>query len=161
MDKIIYKIYKIIYHNEIIYIGQTKMSIERRFSCRHPNIPKDIKKESYIELIEETNDISRERYWIDYYRSIGCNLYNIERGGGFNIKEYSKYYYKENIENIIERARKYREYNKEYYKEHNKIYYSENKDKEKERLKKYREDNNEKLKEYYKKYNKLRKKKNK
>lgn len=132
MDKIIYKIYKIIYHNEIIYIGQTKMSIERRFSYRHPNIPKDIKKESYIELIEKTNDISRERYWIDYYRSIGCNLYNIERGGGFNIKEYSKYYYKENIENIIERARKYKIENKEKIKEqkkeYNKKYYEDNKE---------------------------------
>ena len=62
-----YKIYKLVYNNEVIYVGYTKRELKVRFNDNHPNIPIKIKKESSIELIEETDDRSRERFWIKHY----------------------------------------------------------------------------------------------
>lgn len=77
------KIYKLIYKGEIIYVGRTKLTLKRRKGSANYSVPNDIYKESTIELIEETEDISRERYWIDFYRTSGSNLMN-KRGGDHN-----------------------------------------------------------------------------
>jgi hypothetical protein len=84
------KIYKLIYKDEVIYVGRTKLTLNRRKNSSNYSIPKEIYKSSTIELIEETDDISRERYWINYYLSIGAKLMN-KRGGDHNeetLKEY-------------------------------------------------------------------------
>jgi hypothetical protein len=110
------KIYKLIYDGEIIYVGLTTLSLSRRKGSANYSVPKEIYKKSKIELIEETDNSGRERYWINYYLSIGCNLYN-KRGGDYDKetsqKENSKRYYQENKEIILNKM---------------KIYYQENKD---------------------------------
>lgn len=66
--------------------------------------------------------------------------------------ERSKEYYRKNDNHIKEKAKKYREDNKEYCKEYKKQYYEENKEEISEKYKKYQEDNKEKIKEYKKQY---------
>lgn len=110
-----YKIYKILNQlNEIIYIGKTTTSLEKRFYGNYKNIPN--KKECSIELVENTNDSSRERYWIEFYREAGCQLLNIYKGDGFHKKEYNKQHKKDNPECYINKRKKHYENNKEYYK---------------------------------------------
>lgn len=81
--------------NDKVYVGKTKISIERRFSqhCRERkkercrNRPLYIAMNKYgvehfhVELIEETdNPEEREMYWIDFYNSYHYG-YNATRGG--------------------------------------------------------------------------------
>lgn len=73
-----YKIYKLVYNNQIVYIGRTTQKLNRRFSNGYKFIP--FWKDCSIELIEITEDLSRERYWIDYYKNEGIELYNIQKG---------------------------------------------------------------------------------
>ncbi len=82
-----YKIYKLVYNNEVIYVGYTKNSLKYRFYRKHPSVPIEIKQESSIELIEETDDKTREEYWRLYYIDLGCNLYNKRRGDGIYDKQ--------------------------------------------------------------------------
>lgn len=84
------KIYKIIYKGDVIYIGKTILKLKVRKSCKNYSISDDIYKKSEIELIEYTNDVSRERYWIDYYTSIGTKLLN-KRNGDHSIDTITKY----------------------------------------------------------------------
>ncbi len=51
-----YKIYKLVYQGEVIYVGKTELTLKERFSHKHSKIPIEIKKQSSIELIEETDD---------------------------------------------------------------------------------------------------------
>ena len=74
------KIYKLIKDGEVIYVGRTILSLNRRKNSNFYKIPRDISIDCEIELIEETDDKSRERYWIDYYRKLGHHLYNKRRG---------------------------------------------------------------------------------
>lgn len=78
------KIYKLIYKGDIIYVGKTKLTLKRRKSSSNYSVPKEIYKECLIELIEEVDDVSRERYWIDFYIKSGINLMN-KRGGDTKI----------------------------------------------------------------------------
>ena len=86
-----YKIYKIIYHNKIIYIGRTTQPLEKRRKSGYLYIPKNILDESTFELIEITSDQTRERYWIEYYLNLGFILYN--RNKGDKCKRDKIYYY--------------------------------------------------------------------
>ena len=99
------KIYKIIYNSEVIYIGQTKQILKRRKNSGYPHIPKEIIENSFLELIEETDDISRENYWIDYYRKEGCILYNKNKG---LLKLTTKTYYNTFRDDLLK-------YKKDYY----------------------------------------------
>lgn len=130
-----YKIYKLVYYEEVIYVGKTELRLLcMRKAVGYPLIPIEVKQESFIELIEETDDITREDYWITYYRDLGCNLYNKIRGSGvYNKKERSKEYYENN-------------------KQTSKEYYEKNKDKIKDRQKEFRKNNKEKVKIYEKRY---------
>lgn len=87
------KIYKLIKDDEVIYVGRTILDLNRRKNSNFYKIPRDISMKCDIVLIEETDDKSRERYWIDYYRSIGCDLYN-KRGGDFKDKNEAYYFQK-------------------------------------------------------------------
>jgi hypothetical protein len=77
------KIYKLVYRGEVIYVGLTKLTLNRRKNSANYSVPKEIYKESEILLIEETYDPSRERYWIEHFLSIGCTLLN-KRNGNHN-----------------------------------------------------------------------------
>lgn len=101
------KIYKLIHNGEIVYVGQTKQKLNTRKAKGYSNVP--FYKECKIELIEETDDVSREKYWIDKLRSEGHPLLNKRDGDtGLDYKEYQKEYKEKNKEYE-------REYNKEYY----------------------------------------------
>lgn len=165
-----YKIYKLIFNGCVVYIGQTKLSLKRRKGSGYGKyVP--FYRECEIELIEETNDVSRERYWIEYYLSQGCPLLNILKGDGLDPNEarrnfidrnkdyfknysenYSKKYYEENKEKIILKSKKYYEENIEKRRLYNKKYYEENKEIIDVKSKEYNEKNKEKLKEYRRKY---------
>lgn len=105
------KIYKIIYNERVIYIGKTKLSLSARHSAGHPYYPEY--KLGQMELIEETDDSRRERYWIEYYRNIGEPLLNRLNGDGFDYKKDSKFDYK----GYLKKYRiKYYQENKDYWK---------------------------------------------
>ena len=134
-----YKIYKIVDNtNDNVYIGITTQTLKHRLtqhksyeSCMSRDI---IKNGDYrIELIEHTDDKTRERHWIENTDCINKQI------PGRTDKEY----YEENKEKIAEYYKKYHEKNKEKNKDYNK---------------EYREKNKEKIAERYKDYNKIRNK---
>lgn len=164
------KIYKLIFKGEVVYIGQTKLTLKKRKGSGYKkNVP--FYKNCAIELIEETDDISRERFWIDYYLSIGAPLLNIKLGNGFDYslynknyyeknkesisnyqKKYSKDYYKKNKDKLDNYTKEYKEKNKERISDYQKDYYKKNKDKIDNYSKEYNEKNKEALKEYRRNY---------
>jgi len=163
------KIYKLTFKDEVVYIGQTKRKLYKRKCNGYDNIP--FYKECKIELIEETDDESRERYWIKFYLDLGAPLLNIRLGNGFDTKEYnknyreknkgyyvnylrdySKKYYEENKEKVLESIKNYKKENKENIIKYSKDYYEENKEKMNDYAKKYNEENKERLKEYRREY---------
>jgi hypothetical protein len=104
------KIYKLINldNKQVIYVGITKNTLGKRRSG-HIKYMESLGITNFgIKLIEETDDASRERYWIESLRNEGHTLLNKHKGNGLDLKEYQK---------------QYREKNKEYYKE----YYQKNK----------------------------------
>ena len=103
------KIYKLIHDGQIVYVGQTKQKYlsSRKKLGYGDTIP--FFKECKIELIEETDDITRERYWIDRLKNEGHPLLNMNRGRGFNKKEYQKKY-----QNFITQTGASKEYQKEW-----------------------------------------------
>ena len=71
-----FKIYKIVYDNQIIYIGSTTHQLVKRKNNGYRFISKNILIDSKWILIEETNDKLREQFWIDYFRKMNCELFN-------------------------------------------------------------------------------------
>jgi hypothetical protein len=118
-----YKIYKLILNEQVVYVGQTTLSLERRKRGPYRSIDKDIIKLSKIELIEDTDDVSRERYWIKYYIELGYKLYNKENGSGYKgsieSKEFeyrrSKSEIRKNYKREYTRSEKYKEYRRKKY----------------------------------------------
>ena len=88
------KIYKLIYNGEVIYVGLTKLTLNRRKSSANYSVPKEIYKLSKIELIEETDDKGRERFWIEHYLKLGAPLMNKSNGDFSNKKQAYLYSYK-------------------------------------------------------------------
>lgn len=134
-----YKIYALIinedndrYKNgDIIYIGITSRSLGIRRSGHLNTIGY---RNISIILIENTDDNSRESYYINLFKSIGCDLLNINNG----IKEKI---FKEKLsdeEKLLKRRNKMREY------------YLKNREKLIENMKVYQDINKEKLKVYRK-----------
>jgi hypothetical protein len=114
------KIYKLIHNGQIVYVGQTKQRLNRRKAsgyAKNEQLHK-ITKECKMELIEETDDVSRERYWIELLKSEGHPLLNILKGSGLDKAEYDKEYQKR--ENRKDSRKRWRENNKEKIKEYNK-----------------------------------------
>jgi len=114
----IYKIYKIVDNtNNNVYIGQTKSTLTQRMASHRYNFKnysncssKLILKNNdwYYELIEETNDKSREIYWIKNTKNcINFMKYN------FDKKEYDKKYYKKNYEKNEQNRKKWLDDNKQ------------------------------------------------
>jgi len=138
------KIYRIVDNtNGNIYIGKTTQTLKQRLSkhkykksCMSRDI---IKNGDYrIELIEETDDINRERYWI-----LNTECINKQIPGGTR-----KEYYENNKDIAISNSRNRYINNKDVILQKQKEYYESNIDKVKE----YREKNKEKFKEESKKY---------
>jgi hypothetical protein len=99
-----YKVYKLVKDGNVVYVGVTKLELRRRKSVGYRNNTNglhSIRHECEIILIEETDDVSRERYWIDFYKD--QPLLNCIAGlAGANQKElhtqYMRQYYKDNKE---------------------------------------------------------------
>ena len=94
-----YKIYKIIDNtNDNIYVGSTRQKLlstrlaihKYRKNCRAYEIIKNC--DYKIQLIEETEDKSRERYWIETTEN--CINKNIPCRTKEEIKEYQRKYQK-------------------------------------------------------------------
>jgi group I intron endonuclease len=104
MEEIKYTIYKLIdpITNDIRYIGLTFNSLKQRLSS-HMSEPgtshkcnwiSKLKKEGLKPIIESLEEnissyeevCEREIYYINYYKSIGCNLTNMATGGNKNKK---------------------------------------------------------------------------
>lgn len=138
-----YKIYKLVHEGDIVYIGRTTMSLIKRKRCGYKGCGKGmlqpILKDCTIELIENTDDVKRERYWIHFYKQKGEPLLNVSKGEGYDVDISHK---------------EWVETNQDYYKEYNIRYYEKNK----ELLKKYQRedptDNNSKYRKEYYSYNK-------
>ena len=87
-----YKIYRLVLDGKVVYVGQTTKKYLNSRKSHHNYIETfERVKESEIELIEITTDITRERYWIEYYLNEGCVLFNKHKGlTGLTKKEYEK-----------------------------------------------------------------------
>jgi hypothetical protein len=107
-----YKIYKIVDNtNGNVYIGQTINRLSDRLA-QHKSRPtcscgEIIKNGDYkIELIEETDDKMRERYWIENTECVNKNI------PGRTDKEYKQYYREKNKDKIKAYQKEYRDRNK-------------------------------------------------
>jgi len=112
-----YKIYKIVDNtNDNVYIGiTTQKYLSRRLNGHKWDktcVSRDIiKNNDYrIELIEETDDKTRERYWIENTDCINQVIPGKTRAEWLDenkekIVEYRKQYYKENKERLAEKIK--------------------------------------------------------
>jgi len=133
-------IYKITSPNtDIVYVGQTSQTLRRRFSGHHTNYkgflagnPKagsctSIKVlehgDATIDLIEETEDVSREFYWINTIP----NTCNVKRGV-FDYAANNHDYHEENKEEISARKKVHYAENKEVLCAKSKARYAEKKE---------------------------------
>ena len=150
------KIYKLVYNGVVVYVGKTKQTLKRRKKGGYKGNPdvQAIYKECDMVLIEETSDVSRERYWIEYYKE---SLLNIRPGEtGLSKKEQRKQWKESNREYFNQ----WEEVNKERRKEQRKEYYQCNKERINQQIKESRESNREKIQEYQREYYKKNKIKN-
>lgn len=167
-----FTIYKVEHKGQVIYVGRTK-NLRKRTNNGWKKIPYP-KSELNISVLEVTEDVSRERYWIQYYRDLGCILFNIKNGDGLDRNEntrkwlrenptYQKEYYEENKETILQKAKEFYKENKEErleinrrwldsHPEYQKEYYEENKERLLNNMKIYQERNKEEQKKYRREY---------
>ena len=125
------KIYKIVDNtNENIYVGKTIQTLKRRLAQHksHKNCSsrKILANEDYkIELIEETDDKTRERYWIENSNCINEQIPGrTDEERRKRKKETRKEYDKKNKDKKKQCDKRYRDKNKEYRKswgEHNNL----------------------------------------
>jgi hypothetical protein len=122
-----YKIYKLIHNGVVVYVGRTKQSLKRRkqFGYKSNAAVQAIYKQCDIELIEETNDVSREDYWVQHYKD---TVFNMKRGErGLSYKEWHKEYYQDNKEKRQEQVNEYYQANKEKINQYRRECYQKNK----------------------------------
>jgi len=126
------KIYRIVDNtNGNIYIGKTENTLKQRLAVhkidKNCSSTEIIKNGDYkIELIEETEDPTRERYWIENTQCINKQI------PGRTGKEY----YEDNKESILKQRKEYSKNNKDKIKKYQSEYRENNKDTTKE-YKKY------------------------
>lgn len=77
-----YKIYRIVYEGKTLYVGKTKRTLKERLKTGFKFIPglESVIDKCQIEVIEETDDASRERYWIEEYKKQDMCWCNTRRG---------------------------------------------------------------------------------
>ena len=144
-----YKIYKIIDNtNDNVYIGQTRRTLNQRLrehknsqNCSSRDI---IENGDYrIELIEQTNDKSRERYWVENNECINKNIpgrtdKEWREDNTEKIKEYNKEYHEDNKDHLANYHKEWREENKDHLANYHKEYREKNQEKNKEKIKRRR-----------------------
>lgn len=124
-----YKIYKIVDNtNNNVYIGQTKqkyLSSRIKLHKHEAKVNKNCSSKIiinnndwYYELIEETDNKSREIYWIQNTKNC-INKYKCN----FDEKKSKKEYYEKNKEEFKKRNNKYYEKNKDLIKEKQREYH--------------------------------------
>ncbi len=120
-----YKIYKLVHNGLIVYVGITTKTLEERKKNRYRRMSvAHIASDCKIELIEETDDKTRETFWIGFYSD---TVLNKRKAAGFDKKLYN-----------LEYTRKYREHKKDdelfkaRKKEQNKKAYAKRKEKKEE-----------------------------
>jgi hypothetical protein len=113
-----YKIYKLEHPEQgVVYIGRTTLTLKRRMNGGYKGTcVEHIAHECDMILLEETDNLGRERYWIDHYGY--DNLLNIMKGDtGLSKKESKRLvgleYYYNNKEKYMENQRKRRKKKKE------------------------------------------------
>jgi hypothetical protein len=122
-----YKIYKLVYNNQVIYVGSTTLKrLSQRKAIGYPKIPKDIWKSSSIQLIQESDDKQLEDFWIDYFRNCGCSLYNKQRA--VYDDSYQRDYYIKNKDLKIKKVLDYYYNNKQKVLDYKKDYRNKKKD---------------------------------
>jgi hypothetical protein len=95
-----YKVYKIVNDRNTIYVGITTMSLkERKWKGYKWNEPLNaVYKTSLFEMIEETDDKSRENYWVEYHLNKGDKLLNMKRGHtDLSDSEVKRLWYNKNL----------------------------------------------------------------
>ncbi len=120
-----YKIYKLVHNGVIVYVGITTKTLEERKKNRYRRMSvAHIASDCKIELIEETDDKTRETFWIEFYSD---TVLNKRKAAGFDKKLYN-----------LEYTRRYREHRKDdelfkaRKKEQNKKAYAKRKEKKEE-----------------------------
>jgi hypothetical protein len=116
-----YKIYKLIHNGVVVYVGRTKQTLNRRKNGSYKGCGvESIHKECDIELIEETNDASREDFWVQHYKD---TLLNIRRGiTGLTHKEVIKEWCESNKEHYKEYQREWEKSNREHRNQYQREY---------------------------------------
>ena len=141
-----------VYNGEVVYIGQTKTSLQRRkWAGYRGTVISEIANECDMILIEETDDVSRERYWIEFHKD---TIWNISKGDtGLTKKELKIKWISENKDKINQKQRERLENNKDEINRKRREWYANNKEKIKEREKQRRKLNkdeiNRKKREWY------------
>ncbi len=149
--------------NDEIYVGSTTQRLSKRMFLHK----KDMKTKGG-NLYKEMNRIGVENFYIELIENHPCNSKEelgkkegeyIRQMGTLNEKvagRAKEEFKRENLsyvkEQDVERAKKYRENNREKERERARLYYENNKDKVLERTRKYRENNREKEKQRNKNY---------
>jgi hypothetical protein len=103
-----YKIYKLIHKGDVVYVGRTKSTLAKRKAWGYKGCGvESIAKHCSIELIEETDDLSKERYWIDFY-GIDSLLNESKGDTGLTKEQYVSIYKEKNKDRLKEyRKRRY------------------------------------------------------
>jgi hypothetical protein len=126
-----YKIYKLVYNSRVVYVGKTKRTLHQRKQNGYKGCSvESIYKDCDMVLIEETNDVSRERFWIEQYKD---TILNIRKGNtGLSKEEYFKQWGVVNKEHKKQYNKEWRETNREHksqydkeWRESNREYYNE------------------------------------
>ena len=85
-----YKVYKLIYNDVIVYVGITTKTLEERKKNRYRRMSvAHIASDCKIELIEETDDKTRETFWIEFYSD---TVVNKRKAAGFDRRLYNLEY---------------------------------------------------------------------
>lgn len=82
-----YTIYKLEFECIPIYVGITKQNLAKRKTGGWPKIPNEILTKCVLIEIEQTEDKTREYYWIKKYIGDGYSLYNENLPSNVNFNE--------------------------------------------------------------------------
>ena len=126
-----FKIYRIEYNDEVVYVGRTKLTLkERKWKGYAWNdYLQSIKNDCEYILLEETDNKGRESYWVNFYLNKGYKLLN-RKDGDNNLSEYDikRKWYDNNLEKKKESDRLRYLAKKEEYKARAKERYYKNKE---------------------------------
>lgn len=126
-----YKIYALQDGLDIVYVGITKTSLEYRWKSgwKHTKQNKYLKRNCTMYVLEETDDRTREFFYIQIFTELGHPLINIvgktkpKPRNYMDERQYMKSYYETNKERCRELMKNYQETHKEEQRKYRKEYY--------------------------------------